>query len=96
MPTSPRKRQQTPRKARRSGQKRPVAEPRRKLTPAQFQRRRWLGAALIVLGVAVFFQHLIAHMGFFTLFSRGWDDIVAGYPVAALLVVGGGTVLAKT
>jgi len=68
----------------------------RKLTPAQYQRRRSLGWALILVGVVVFGQHLFSDMGFFTVISSGWDDLLIGYPTAALLVFGGAVLLSKT
>lgn len=68
----------------------------KKLTPAAYARRRALGWGLIGLAVVVFVQHLIPHMGFFTLISSEWDDLVAGYPFAALLAIGGAIVLSKT
>lgn len=67
-----------------------------KLTLAAYRRRRALGWTLVGLGVIVFVQHLIAHMGFFTLISPGWDDLVVGYPMAGLLGVAGAIVLTKT
>jgi hypothetical protein len=69
---------------------------RRQLTPEAYQRRRVFGWSLVVLAVVVGFQHLLSHMGFFTLISRGWDDLVAGYPLAALLGIGGAIVLSRT
>lgn len=68
----------------------------RKLTAAQFERRRRLGWGLVVVGVVVFSQHLFSHMGFFTVISPGWDDLLIGYPVAGLLAVGGGMLLSRT
>jgi hypothetical protein len=68
----------------------------RKLTPAQYERRQRLGWWLVALGVVVFSQHLISHMGFFTVVSSGWDDLLIGYPVAGLLATGGGVLLSKT
>ncbi len=70
--------------------------PRRKLTPAQYERRRLLGWGLVGLGVVVFGQHLLSHMGFFTVISSPWDDLLIGYPVAGLLGVGGGVLISKT
>jgi hypothetical protein len=68
---------------------------KRKLTPAQYGRRRVLGWVLVGLGVVVFVQHLVSHAGFFTLVSPGVDDIIAGYPLAALLGVIGAVVLSR-
>lgn len=50
----------------------------------------------MVLGVVVFTQHLVFHMGFFTVMSSGWDDLLIGYPVAGLLGLGGGFLLSNT
>jgi hypothetical protein len=67
----------------------------RKLTPAQYRRRRVLGWGLVGLGVVVFLQHLVSHAGFFTLVSPGVDDIIAGYPLAGLLALAGAIVLSR-
>jgi hypothetical protein len=67
----------------------------RKLTPAQYRRRRGLGWTLVGLGVVVFLQHLVSHAGFFTLVSPGVDDIIAGYPLAGLLALAGAIVLSR-
>lgn len=66
-----------------------------KLTPAQYGRRRILGWALVAAGSVVFVQHLVSHMGFFTLISSGVDDLVAGYPLAGLLGLLGVVVLTR-
>lgn len=71
-----------------------VAEGKR-LTPESYRRRRIFGWSLVVLGVIVGVQHLIAHMGFWTLISPGWDDLVAGYPLAGALGVAGAIILSK-
>jgi hypothetical protein len=68
---------------------------RRKLTPRQYAVRRAIGWTLVGLGVAVFVQHLVSHAGFFTLVSPGVDDVVAGYPLAAVLGIGGVVVLSR-
>ena len=68
---------------------------KRKLTPAQYARGRAVGWVLVGLGVAIFFQHLISHAGFFTLVSPGVDDIIAGYPLAGLLGLTGVVVLSR-
>lgn len=68
----------------------------RQITLAQYRRRRVLGWTLVGLGIAVFVQHLISHLGFFTLISPGWDDLVAGYPLAGLLGIGGVILLTKS
>jgi hypothetical protein len=68
----------------------------RKLSPAAYKRRRVIGWTLVALGVIVFVQHLISHAGFFTLISPGWDDLVAGYPLAGLLGLGGVLLLSRT
>lgn len=66
------------------------------MTPAAYRRRRVIGWTLVALGVVVFAQHLVHHMGFFTLVSPGVDDLIAGYPLAGILAVGGAILLSKT
>ena len=66
------------------------------LTPAAYRRRLVIGWTLVVMGVVVGAQHLVHHMGFFTLVSPGVDDVIAGYPLAAILAVAGSIVLSKT
>ena len=51
--------------------------------------RRRLGWVSIGVGVVVFVQHLFSHMGFYTVFSPGVDDLLIGYPTAAVLIVVG-------
>jgi len=67
----------------------------RKLTPAQYTRGRAIGWTLIAVGVVVFAQHLLSHLGFFTLVSPGVDDIVAGYPLAGVLGISGVILLSR-
>ena len=67
----------------------------RQISPEAYRRRRAFGWSLVVLGAVVGVQHLLSHMGFFTIISRGWDDLVAGYPLAVLLAIGGAIVLSK-
>jgi len=67
----------------------------RQISPEAYRRRRVFGWSLVVLGVVVGVQHLVSHMGLFTLISRGTDDLAAGYPLAALLAIGGAIVLSK-
>lgn len=67
----------------------------RRISPAAYTRRRVLGWTLVGLGVMVFVQHLISHAGFFTLISPGWDDLVAGYPLALVLGIAAAVVLSK-
>lgn len=67
----------------------------KKISPEAYRRKRILGWVLVALGVIVGGQHLGHHLGFYTLISDGWDDIVAGYPLALLLGVAGAIVLSK-
>ena len=68
----------------------------RKLSPAAYTRRRVLGWSVVALGVLIGVQHLMHHLGFFTLISPGWDDLVAGYPLAAILGIAGAILLSRT
>ncbi len=58
-------------------------------------RRPTVAWVLIGLGGIVFLQHLVSHMGFFTVISKGADDIFIGYPTAAMLAFGGVMLLSK-
>jgi hypothetical protein len=68
---------------------------RKRISPQTYRRRRILGWTLVALGVGVGLQHLGHHLGFYTLISEGWDDLVAGYPLAGLLGVVGAIVLSR-
>lgn len=99
MPVSKPRRRQTSHRGGSSAQRRSGSAGStsgRKLTPAQYERRRHLGWGLVALGVIVFSQHLVSHMGFFIVISSGWDDLLIGYPVAGLLSAGGAVLLSKT
>ena len=67
----------------------------KKTTLAEYRHRRFLGWALVSLGIAVGVQHLLSHWGLFTVISRGWDDLAVGYPMAGLLAIAGTVVLSK-
>lgn len=66
-----------------------------KLTYEQYQRRRFFGWALVVVGVAVAVSHWIQHLGAWELMSPGWSDLLIGYPTGGLLAVAGAIVLSK-
>lgn len=55
-------------------------------TPERVQKAGWI---LIGLGVLTFLQHLVSHMGFFVVMSGTADDLLIGYPTAAVLVFAG-------
>jgi hypothetical protein len=54
-----------------------------------------IGWTLVGFGVAIGVQHLLSHLGFFHVISPGWDDLLVGYPMAALLGITGSIVLSK-
>ena len=55
--------------------------------------RRLATWALFSLAVIVVVQHLVAHAGFRPLpIGMGWQDLLAGYPMAALLAICGAIV----
>ena len=62
---------------------------------AEYRRRRFLGWALVSLGIAVVAQHLPSHWGPFTVISRGWDELAVGYLMAGLLAIAGTIVLSR-
>lgn len=99
MPVSKSRRRKASRRGASSHQRRSASTSStsvRKLSPAQYERRRRLGWGLVALGVVIFSQHLVSHMGLFIVVSSGWDDLLIGYPVAALLGAGGAVLLSKT
>jgi len=53
--------------------------------------RRWVIAwSLFALAFLVAVQHVFAHLGWRPLpFSMGWQDILLGYPAAALIALAG-------
>src|SRR5438128_1599029 len=68
---------------------------RKKISPQAYMKRRIFGWVLVVLGVVVFVTHLMEHMQIFEFASPGVEDLVAGYPLAALLGIAGAIVLSK-
>lgn len=62
--------------------------------PSNWSKRRVLSWSLFVLAAVVAVQHVLAHGGFQPLpISMGWQDILVGYPTAALLAVTGAVML---
>lgn len=51
-----------------------------------WRRRRWLAGSLFGLGALVGVTHWLEHLGAFTVYRSGVDDLIAGYPMAALLI----------
>lgn len=58
--------------------------------------RRVLGWTLIGLAMLVSVQHFILHMASVSVISPGWDDLLIGYPMAALLGIAGAALLPRT
>jgi len=61
-------------------------------TPEYYRqlRKRIGGWALIGLGLLAGGSHVITHLGYFQVLPRvGLQDLLMGYPMAGLLVVGG-------
>jgi hypothetical protein len=56
----------------------------------RWQRRRFLAAALIALGVVVALTHVFVHLGNVQwLPTTGVQDLLTGYPMGGLLVIVG-------
>lgn len=56
--------------------------------------RRILSWSLFALAGLVVMQHLVAHQGYRPLpFSMGWQDLLVGYPMGALIAITGGIAL---
>ena len=72
------------------------AEQRKSLTFGQYRRRRAAGWVLVSLAVLVGVSHWLTHLGVWGGFARqGVMDLVAGYPMALLLGIGGAITLSK-
>jgi hypothetical protein len=67
---------------------------KKKITPAQYMRRRALGWGLVALAIAVGVSHWLAHLGVLYEDKVLWD-LTIGYPLAGALGVGGAIVLSR-
>jgi hypothetical protein len=67
----------------------------RQLSPRAYRARRTLGWTLVGLGIVVGVSHWLTHIGVWDFASQGIEDLVAGYPMAALLAIGGAIVLSR-
>jgi hypothetical protein len=68
---------------------------RRKLTPAAYMRRRALAYGLFGLAVLIAASHVVEHGGYLRLLSPGLEDLLIGYPTAALLAIVGAVILPR-
>jgi hypothetical protein len=59
------------------------------------RRERMLGWSLVGVAVVVGVSHLLTHVGVWGFASQGVMDLVAGYPMAALLGITGAIVLGR-
>ncbi|MGH2635130.1 MAG: hypothetical protein ACRDHU_03170 [Actinomycetota bacterium] len=50
---------------------------------------------LVGLAIVVGVSHWLTHLGAWDFASQGIEDLVAGYPMAALLGIGGAIVLSR-
>jgi len=46
-----------------------------------------IGQVLMLIGLLVAVQHWLAHLGIYGAQPPGWIDLVAGYPIAAVLIL---------
>lgn len=94
------RRRQQPERRRNGEQRRasrpPAAQERaamQKEVGRQLRARTWrrtVGWALVSLAVLVAVVHLLAHLGLRPLpLTMGWQDLLVGYPMAALLAIVG-------
>ena len=61
---------------------------------SRWTKRRVLSWSLFTLAGIVAIQHLLAHGGFHPIpLSMGWQDLLIGYPTAAVLAIAGGIAL---
>lgn len=93
MPKSKQRNKTTQKKAAETRAQQEAAQAK-KLTPAQYTRRRAFGWTLVALGVTVGVTHWLAHLG--VLYEdRALYDLVIGYPMAGLLGIGGAIILSR-
>jgi nitrate reductase gamma subunit len=62
------------------------------------RRQRYLriGQALIAIGFVVAFIHWLAHLeAFGPAQPEGWIDLIAGYPMGALLIIAGAILMSR-
>lgn len=71
------------------------AAERRSVSYGRYRFRRIAGWSLVVLGVAMGVTHWLTHIQVWDFASQGIEDLLAGYPMAAALGVGGAVVLSK-
>lgn len=67
----------------------------RRPSPRAQRARRTIGWVLVGLGVVLAVSHWLTHIGAWDFASQGIEDLVAGYPMAALLAIGGAIVLSR-
>lgn len=67
----------------------------RKMSPRAYRAHRALGWGLVGLGILVAVSHWLTHIGTWDFASQGIEDLIAGYPMAALLAIGGAVVLSR-
>ena len=67
----------------------------RKVSPRADRARRTIGWVLVGLGLVVGVSHWLTHLGAWDFASQGIEDLVAGYPMAAVLGIGGAIVLSR-
>jgi hypothetical protein len=77
----------------------PRPEPSHEELQSRYRRRRIFlrtGQAIMLIGVAVAITHWLAHLeAFGPAQPEGWIDLVAGYPMAMLLVIFGAVVSSR-
>lgn len=72
------------------------AQARKQISLRAYRFRRGLGWGLVALGIVVGVSHWLAHIQLWGFADQGLMDLVAGYPMAALLGVSGVIVLGRT
>ena len=95
MPESRRRRKATDAVARRTQAQQARAAEAKKITMAQYRLRRAVGWTLVAVGVFIGVSHWIGHLGYFHVASPGVEDLLIGYPTAALIAIAGSIVLTK-
>lgn len=93
MPRPKKRRKSRERRARETQATQQSAE-KKKITPAQYMRRRAVGWGLVALAIVVGLSHWLAHVG--VLYEdKGLWDLTIGFPMAGALGVAGAIVLGR-
>lgn len=67
----------------------------KKLTPSAYRRQRILGWSLVGLALFIFVTHLLEHLQIIKVAPQGVEDLLIGFPMAALLGIAAAIILGR-